>query len=261
MGQNSDGTFSEVRQLVARDVDMNNKVKMSALFAIVQDTANSQCNEFGCGWNDLMQKHNACYILSRMCFKMENHPGAGDTVVLRTWPNKNMKAIFTRYFTVENMYGDVLGSAVSQWALFDVVKRGVMRPTECGIVFPEIINKEEPFALPKGAMYDPVVFETHMVRRSERIPSYADFDYNRHVNNAKYAEWAEEALPLDFFAAGNSISMIDIKYKHEISFSEYVSEPEENRRVKMECALDENGNYCIRSVLQNGQEGIQCIIR
>ena len=50
MGQNSDGTFTEIRQLVARDVDMNNKMKLSSLFAIVQDTANAQCIEFGCGF-------------------------------------------------------------------------------------------------------------------------------------------------------------------------------------------------------------------
>ena len=28
MGQNADGTFTEIRQLVARDVDVNNKLKI-----------------------------------------------------------------------------------------------------------------------------------------------------------------------------------------------------------------------------------------
>lgn len=261
MGQNADGTYSEIRQIVARDVDMNNKIKMSAVFAIVQDTANAQCVEFGCGWGDLMKKYNACYILSRMRFEMQRHPGAGEEIVIRTWPNKNMKAIFTRYFTVEDLKGNVYGSAVSQWALFDVSKRSVLRPSECNIAFPEIISKEEPFAMPKGAMYSPEVFDVSKVGERTRIPSYADFDYNRHVNNAKYVEWAEEALPIEFFAEGNSISVIDIKYKHEISFAEYIAKPESNRSVKIECARDTDGTYCIRSILPEGTEGIQCIIK
>lgn len=259
MGQNSDGTFTEIRQLVARDVDMNNKLKLSSLFAIVQDTANAQCMEFGCGWKDLMTKYNVCYILSRMRFELNKHPGAGDSILIRTWPNNNMKAIFTRYFTVEDLDGNVFGSAISQWALFDVKKRGVIRPSECGIVFPDVVAKEEPFSLPKGAMYSPEVFETAKVRECERFPSYADFDYNRHVNNAKYVEWVEDALPLEFFAEGKQFSSIDIKYKHEISFDEYIHKTPAESMVKMECA-HENGIYSIRSILSDGREGIQCVI-
>ena len=76
MGQNCDGTFTEIRRIVARDVDMNNKLKMSATFAIVQETANAQCAEFGCGWTDLMSKYNACYVLTRMRFEIKKHPAA-----------------------------------------------------------------------------------------------------------------------------------------------------------------------------------------
>lgn len=260
MGQNSDGTFTEKRQLVARDVDMNNKIKMSALFAIVQETANAQCTKFGCGWNDLMKKYNACYILTRMRFELNNHPGAGENIILRTWPNKNMKAIFTRYFTVENLQGKIYGSAVSQWALFDVKKRCVMRPTECGIVFPDVIEKEEPFSLPRGSSYNAEIFKSIEVKKSTRIPSYADFDYNRHVNNAKYVQWIEEALPIEFFAEGKSISVIDIKYRHEISFDEFMLLPEEQRQVKMECVINED-TYYLRSILPDESEGIQCIIK
>ena len=142
MGQNCDGTFTEIRRIVARDVDMNNKLKMSATFAIVQETANAQCAEFGCGWNDLMAKYNACYVLTRMRFEIKKHPAAGDDVVIRTWPNKNIKAIFTRYFTIEDTEGNLYGSGVSQWALFNVVKRAVMRPSECNIVLPEVTSRE-----------------------------------------------------------------------------------------------------------------------
>ena len=79
--------------------------------------------------------------------------------------------------------------------------------------------------------------------------------------NEKYVEWAEDALTETFFAKGKQISSIDIKYKHEIALDEFVKMPAEQRVVKIECAQDEQGAYCIRSVFANGQEGIQCIIK
>lgn len=261
MGQNCDGTFTEIRRIVARDVDMNNKLKMSAAFAIVQETANAQCAEFGCGWNDLMAKYNACYVLTRMRFEIKKHPAAGDDVVIRTWPNKNIKAIFTRYFTIEDTEGNLYGSGVSQWALFNVVKRAVTRPSECNIVLPEVTSREEPFALPKGALYSNDVFENAEAVKSVRIPSYDDFDYNRHVNNAKYVEWVEETLPIEFFAQGRQISVIDIKYKHEISFDEFMKKTENERTVTMECTSVGDGEFCVRSILQDGSDGIQCYIK
>lgn len=261
MGQNKDGTFTEIRKIVARDVDVNNKLKMSALFAIVQETANEQCVEFGCGWSQLMENYNACYILSRMRFEMKKHPGAGDTVVFRTWPNKNAKAIFTRYFTVESLDGEVYGSAVSQWALFDVKKRGVIRPSECNIQFPEIIDREEPFALPKGNLYPTDAFDNKVLRSKTKAPEYTDFDYNGHVNNARYVEWVENILPEEIFVNNNNISVIDIKYKHEISFHEFSKLPESERMVTMQCTSNEAGDYYIRSVLPDGREGVQCLVK
>ena len=41
--QNEDGSYSETRRLVAHDVDVNNKLKISAVFSHIQETANSQC--------------------------------------------------------------------------------------------------------------------------------------------------------------------------------------------------------------------------
>ncbi len=261
MGQNKDGTFTEKRKLVARDVDVNNKLKMSSLFAIVQETANEQCMEFGCGWSELINQYDACYILTRMRFEMKKHPGAGETVVFRTWPNKNAKAIFTRYFTVESKTGELYGAAVSQWALFNVVKRAVMRPTECNIRFPEAIEAEAPFILPKGSFYDANVFENNSISIKKKIPEYTDFDYNGHVNNAKYVEWMENILPEEFFKNNKQISVIDIKYKHEISYKELLEIPEKQRMVTIQCAKNEDGAFCIRSILPDGTEGIQCLIK
>ena len=265
-GQNQDGSYSEIKRLVAHDVDVNNRLKMSAVFSNIQETANSQCAYFGCGWNDLMSNYQACYVLSRMRFEMQAYPLGGEELKITTWPSKNLKAVFTRYFCLDSADESVhYGDGVSQWVLFHVVKRAVIRPAECDIHFPEVISRESPLEMPKGALFDESVFEqaasAGTLRSVRRLPAYSDFDYNRHVNNARYVEWAADILPEEYFAGKKQISLIDIKYKHEISYEEYLTKSEEKRLISIECAENEAQEYCIRAVGQDGTECIQCLIK
>lgn len=262
--QNNDGSYSQKIRLVAHDVDVNNRMKMSSVFSNIQETANNQCSHFGCGWQDLMTKYSACYVLTRMRFQMEAYPRSGDEVVITTWPSKNLKAVFTRYFCLDAEDGTHYGSGVSQWVLFNVEKRAVLRPSECEIHFPEVIDRQEPMVMPKGQLFDDMIFESAPAdkrRKMQRMPAYSDFDYNRHVNNARYVEWAADILPAEFFAHDRQISLIDIKYKHEISFDEFLAKSADERALTVECAETGEQEYCIRAVLQDGTECIQCLIR
>ena len=68
-------------------------------------------------------------------------------------------------------------------------------------------------------------------------------------------------MPIEFFAQGRQISVIDIKYKHEISFDEFMEKTESERTVTMECTSVGDGEFCVRSILQDGSDGIQCYIK
>ncbi len=260
MGQNADGSYTDLWRLTAHDVDVNNKLKLSAAFAQIQETANMQCVHFGCGWKDLMTKYNICFILSRMRFEMAEYPGAGDTVSIATWPNKNLKAVFTRYFVLETENGRHIGSGVSQWVLFDVVRRCVVRPAEYDIHFPEVISRPEPLVMPKGALYGDSVWHDSICR-SVKMPSYSDFDYNGHVNNARYIEWVADILPDEFYSAGKTVSLIDVKYKHEITYTEHIAKPASERCVTLERADHPDGGFCVRALLSDGEECIQGFVK
>ena len=115
--------------------------------------------------------------------------------------------------------------------------------------------------MPKGNLYPTDAFDNKVLRSKTKAPEYTDFDYNGHVNNARYVEWVENILPEEIFVNNNNISVIDIKYKHEISFHEFSKLPESERMVTMQCASNEAGDYYIRSVLPDGREGVQCLVK
>ena len=94
--QNEDGSYSETRRLVAHDVDVNNKLKISAIFSNIQETANSQCACFGCGWNEHMTNYRVCYVLSRMRFRMDSK----HTIKMRIFAGK--RKTFYRCFIIRS---------------------------------------------------------------------------------------------------------------------------------------------------------------
>ncbi len=209
------GQYSETIRLVAHDVDYQNKWKMSSIFANVQEVANSQCILHGCGWEDLLHQYNACFVLTRMRFEMEDYPSSGENVTITTWPSASVRAIFTRYFELRRENGEYLGGATSQWALFQKENRSVLKPSDCNIVMPEAVGVEPPVVLPRQS------FGFEPDERRFRDPVYSDFDYNGHVNNARYVEWICDLFDVQDFEK-KRLRNIDIKYAQEIRCGEHV---------------------------------------
>lgn len=104
-----------------------------------------------------------------------------DKVKITTWADNKKRIVFTRYFTFELDNGDFLGSAVSEWVLMNVDTRSIVRPKDCDIKYPDTSNISPPLTMPKK-----IFIEQEPTQVTTRIPVYSDFDYNGHVNNARY---------------------------------------------------------------------------
>lgn len=238
MPETDQGLYWENIRLVAHDVDYQNKWKMSSIFSQLQEVANGQCILHGCSWDDLLQQYNACFILSRMRIEMQDYPKSGETVRITTWPAANPRAIFTRYFTLSREDGSYLGGATSQWALFQKDTRTLMKATDCRIDMPVVENAEPPVVMPRRQEEQ----ETGNTRL--RTPCYSDFDYNGHMNNARYVEWTCDLFPLEDYT--NGISYLDVKYSQEIRSGE---------EVLLEWSKTEEGDFFVRG-RKEGEERI-----
>lgn len=222
IGQLEDGRYGKYVRLNARDVDLNNRWKLSAVFETFQEIAGEQCNNLGFGWETMMTQYGYCFVIVRMHVEMDAYPGVNQVVRVETWPENKLRLIFTRYFRIIDQEDRVIGRAVSQWVLFDTKSRMVVKPQNCPIVqTPDTSSLEPPAVMPKRGA-EPIldseeVADTHL---SDRIPAYSDFDYNRHVNNARYIEWVMDALPADCY--GKNIVSLDIHYEHEIDFDTFM---------------------------------------
>ncbi len=234
-GQLPDGRYCEQIELVAHDVDLNNRLKVSSVFSHVQEVANAQCVHFHVGHEELMERFGLCYVLTRMRFVMESYPTVGEKVRVCTWPDNKLRVVFTRYFTLHGADDRLIGSAVSNWVLFDTRRRALAKPQDYGVYIPvDTSGVTPPQVMPKGTKFDFVPAHTAL-----RQPVYSDFDYNRHVNNARYVEWICDVLPLELLKR-QPIREIDIKYDHEIGLEAFLEQPEAARALRIDSAYDKN---------------------
>ena len=202
--------YEETITLIARDVDINNRWKPSSILSYTQDIANNHCIHLGCSWKDLMSQFRTCYVLTRLKLEMDEYPKSSDKVIIKSWAKENKRIIFTRYFTFEDTEGKTLGRAVTEWVLMNVDTRELVKPSDCNIKQADTSSIEPPIEMPKKFF-----MQGNEVKRISRIPSYSDFDYNGHVNNARYLEWISDLFDLDAYK-DRSIQTVDIRYINEI---------------------------------------------
>jgi len=170
------------------DVDLYDNLKLSALLAIMQESASLSADELGFGYEDIKKKGFA-FIVSNWYINLTRPIKYGENLTVSTWPLKPGHLIFLRDF--ELFIGEEkVGVATSRWCLIDLERYAI---------------------LPSKAFFETDEREYNDFRSIEfnkwKIPqldggeaaffkrvSYTDYDHYNHVNNTKYADFAIDAF-------------------------------------------------------------------
>lgn len=255
IGQLPDGRYAQYVQLKAKDVDLDNHWKLASVFETFQEIAGEQCTGLGFGWKELTTRYGFCFVIVRMHVEMDAYPGSGEVVRVETWPENKLRMIFTRYFRIIDKQDRVIGRAVSQWALFDMGRRCVVKPQQCPILqMPDTSSLQPPATMPKhGGKQDESAGNAYVL---ERMPVYSDFDYNRHVNNARYIEWVRDALPAETYV--KTVSSLDIHYEHELDYETFSSCAEAQRKLTLLCNVEEKAIFAVKGLRVDGTPCFTC---
>ena len=152
-------------------------------------------------------KDNIVWVLSRMKVSYLSSPKWEDEVELTTW-HKGREGVFSlRDFEITPAGGgSPLVQATSSWLLIDAGTRRMLRPDHV------LGEKSTSTALDRNGM--------EQVRTHEVL--YSDMDFNLHTNNAKYVEWAFDALPAEELSRGGGIDSYQINFNHETRLGDRV---------------------------------------
>jgi medium-chain acyl-[acyl-carrier-protein] hydrolase len=194
------------------DVDFNGKLKLEMLLNFLQESAAEHAGKMNLSGVDLLKK-NLAWILSRYHIKVLRYPEKGETIEVTTWPSV-IKGIFTlREYEIRIPETKAV-QATSSWMAVDLKRK---RPVKIKETLPRFPLHDQR-AVRDDFMSLPEVESTDIELRFPVLK--ADLDFNRHVNNVVYIQWAVETVPKDV-VMNLRPTQIEVNYKNETFYGDW----------------------------------------
>ena len=172
------------------DTDATGAVSPGGMLLFMQETANRQFEAAGRSLDRLHEEKGLAFMLSRMAFDLLLPVHAYENITVETFTCESRGVLFRRGFRV--LRGEELvARGASHWALVRLCDRSLVSVTEspCAAFGDE---PEEKTTLPlRFRVGADLQFAPVGVRRV----SYADIDFNLHMNNTKYPNMLCDFLP------------------------------------------------------------------
>ncbi len=196
------------------ETDDRGLVKMVTLLNFLQDSAGEHAGRLGLSVRDLV-KRNMTWVLSRYHILVHRYPGIGERLEVTTWPSGKGGYFATREFEIADANGGPVLTATSSWMIIGLDRKQPLKVDDI-IDIPYAVDKralDDPFA----SLPVPSAREAELRFRVESV----HIDWNRHVNNAIYAQWALEAVPAEVLRKSRPVEL-EISYRAEAFYGEEV---------------------------------------
>ena len=224
------------------DTDALRELRPSALLALMQETSNLQFAASGRSLDAIREEEGVGFILSRISFDILRPLAAFEKIRVETFTCRGRGYTFPRGFEV--FCGEErIACCHSLWALVNVADRSLLKCADFPLTFgdePELSTATPlRFRVPEG-----LVFE----RVGERRITFADLDYNMHMNNTKYPDMVCDFLP---DPVGTRVTGMSLAYHREAAFGDVIA---------VERARGENGVYYFRTK-KGGDVCLEAMVR
>ena len=157
----------------------------------MQEAAANHAEVLKVGGEELVEQ-DLMWVLSRLRLRMHSIPKWHDHIVVETWPSKRTKGVRAhRDFRVVDNAGVEVGVASSMWLLLSRKNRRPVR-------IPEFLDQSRWPGLEEDLLVDSAVESfTEGQYKKDFDVCVTHLDFNNHVNNVCYLEWAMNSLPTD----------------------------------------------------------------
>ncbi len=193
------------------DVDMFNRLKLSSLMKLQQESGGMHLHEFGTTSEDMRKNHHLGFIFTKMNIAVRCLPKAQDKIIIRTWCSGLKGVRFTRNYIVFDSQRNIMTEAKVEVTTLDLETRKIVRPSQID-GFEDFLYNDD---LENGADYPTKLPVPQDISVAYRRPvRFSDIDYNGHVNNTVYADMALDCLEPEVLNA--PIKGFEINFVNEV---------------------------------------------
>ena len=197
------------------EMDYQKVLKPSSLLNFLQDIATFAADDGGFGYDEVV-KRNLGWFLLKYHMEFTNYPKHIEHLHIKTEARGVNRLFASRDFEVYNRENnELLGRAISQWALVNFTDKSMTSPQEIFPQFNKVEKREDDLSFEKIHTLERIDYTDEFKVR------YDDIDVNQHVNNMNYIVWAFEALPKEF-KDKNKLKKLDMVFKKEIQFGNVI---------------------------------------
>lgn len=178
--------------ITSADVDMFNRLRISALLNIFIQSAISSADKLGFGFTNL-NAQKLFWVLSRMTIEIYKPLKWYEKATVETWPKSIEGLLYTRDFIVYDSNGILVAKATSGWLAIDIESK---KPKIIdGLQAEMLVQLKDKSAL----HYTPEKLSGITEGESFHIKSsYYDIDLNRHVTSTRYIDWIMDTFEPEF---------------------------------------------------------------
>ena len=198
--------LKQTYKLKSRDVNMFLRLRTSQLFEIMQEIATDHSELLGAGIEKIRSK-NLMWVLARQNVEISRMPSYNEYITIETWPGTTVHSLYPRYYRILDSKGENILNSSSIWILADMKERSLVPSSLSGIAF-SYNKRGMEIALPSP----PRQFFTDR-RFSFSVP-FSYIDMNRHMNNTRYFDLADNLSP--FAITGRVPKKINVEYSSEL---------------------------------------------
>jgi len=182
------GAFQKTIRVTDDQADAFGRMTPGALARQAAHTTSEHMAILGLDYNTL-HSHGLLWVLIRTALWVQRLPQRGESALMRTWAGEERHWMYPHRSVIFSSTGETLVSACSQWTLMDTNTRRMAPPSELMQALPVISLPGEP-KLPAQR----ISFPAELTERAERIVQPREIDFNGHLNNSHYLDWAVDLL-------------------------------------------------------------------
>ena len=203
-------------EVMLKDIDKNNKMRLSSYLNFMQEIGAFHSAEFGYGINDEPKTHKA-WIVTAWDLKIFRRPKWNEKIFMRSWIGKIDKLYHYRDYEVLDSENNVIAKAVAQWVMVDTITKKIQIADKNMIEkFPVVTREDFDNVIPKVSTKINIeelekIYECKVQKR--------DVDTNNHMNNIIYLDLALEGLDDEYI---DNVSEIQIYYKAECKYEDEI---------------------------------------
>lgn len=197
------------------EADYNLNCSIGALINYISDIATIQSEQLGVGIDYLSEK-NLSWVFYQYDIEINKYPRFGENLKIITDPVGYKKFYALREYEILNESNESLAKCEATFFLIDLEKRrGIRIPQDLVEVYKMGDEDLKNFSIKRLEK-----LKDHSEEREFSV-RYSDIDSNRHVNNARYVEWAIESIPVEIIKE-YEIERLQVTFQKECRYGDNV---------------------------------------